>query len=66
MKADESISKYGFLQEVVKMNDGDNAADLAKKNLDELNREDETYSGENNRGIGKLYTSRKYDRKRRC
>ena len=46
LKADESISKYGFLQEVVKMNDGDNAADLAKKNLDELNREDETYSGE--------------------
>lgn len=46
LKADESISKYGFLQEVVKMNDGDNAADLAKKNLDELNKEDETYSGE--------------------
>ena len=46
LKADESISKYGFLQEVVKMNDGDNAADLAKKNLGELNKEDETYSGE--------------------
>ena len=39
LKADESISKYGFLQEVVKMNDGDNAADLAKKNLDELNKD---------------------------
>ena len=46
LKAEESISKYGFLQEVVKMNDGDNASDLAKKNLGELNKEDETYSGE--------------------
>ena len=46
LKADESISKYGFLQEGVKMNDGDNGAELAKKNLDELNKEDETYSGE--------------------
>ena len=46
LKAEESISKYGFLQEVVKMNDGNNASDLAKKNLDELNKEDETYSGE--------------------
>ena len=46
LKAEESISKYGFLQEVVKMNDGDNASDLSKKNLGELNKEDETYSGE--------------------
>ena len=45
LKAEESISKYGFLQEVVKMNDGNNASDLAKKNLGELNKEDETYSG---------------------
>lgn len=33
LKAEESISKYGFLQEVVKMNDGDNASDLARKIL---------------------------------
>lgn len=46
LKNDVNINKYGFLQEVVKMNDGDDATMIANSELWWLNREKETMSGE--------------------
>lgn len=46
MKDDSSIDEYGFLQEVVKINDGENAETVARNNLDELNKIAESGGGE--------------------
>ena len=46
LKDKDSIDEYGFLQEVVKINDGEDAETVARRKLDELNQIAESGSGE--------------------
>lgn len=46
LKDEDSVNQYGFLQEVVKLNDGEDAAAIGQTELDKLNKISEIKSGE--------------------
>ena len=46
LKDENSIAQFGFLQEVIKVGENEDAKDVAKNKLSELNTTSETYSGE--------------------
>ena len=46
LKDENSIAQFGFLQEVIKVGENEDAKEVAKNKLSELNNTSETYSGE--------------------